>query len=398
MARFRSVPVVLALTLVIAACGGTAAPAPTTAPAAPAATTAPAAPAATAAPAAPGATGDVQVDKTKLAQQLNIFSWADYFDQALLDKFEQEYGVKIQVDVFDSNEDMIAKIRPGNSGYDIAVPSDYAVDIMAKEKLLAPLDKSLLPNFANMKPTNIDLYYDKGNVYSVPFVQGMTGIGYNKQTFPTPPDSWGVLFDPAQAEKFKNQFTMLDDEREVPGAALRFIGKSLNATDADSIARITEILKAQKEFVSAYDTSSASRKIASGETVIAHMYSSNALQARLGIEGDFGGNPDIGFVMPKEGGTIWQDNLVVLATTERSYTAHVFMNFIMRPEIAAEVATFTLGISPNAKADALLPPEITALYKEGFAPDEEMYKRLEWIERNDATAVFTEVWTAVKGE
>jgi spermidine/putrescine transport system substrate-binding protein len=295
---------------------------------------------------------------------------------------------------------MIAKVRPGHSGYDIVVPSDYAVDIMARDKLLAPLDKSLLPNLSHINTGLLDLYYDKGNVYSVPYNTGLTGIGYDKTKFPTPPDSWGVLFDPQQAEKIKGQFTMLDDPREVPGAALKYIGKSLNDTDAADLKQIEELLKAQKPFVSAYDTDNAGRKLASGESIIAHVYSNAALQARMGLVGDEGyaGNPNIGFFIPKEGGTIWQDNLAILADSPNQYTAHVLINYLMQPEVAAKNEQFILGLTPNVDAEKLLPADLQELFKEGFAPDAETLKRLEWIEKTDKTVAIDDVWTAVKGE
>lgn len=430
MVRFRFLLLVFAL-LLMTACGGasgtttqpttapveatTAPAAATTAPAE--ATTAPAeaatvpaeaatAPAeATTAPAeatsAPAETtsapaAELEVDKSKLAKELHVYNWSDYVDPQVITDFEQEYGVKVTMEVYDNNEDMIAKIRPGNSGYDIVVPSDYAVDIMASEKLIAKLDKSLLPNFSHLKPEILNLYYDKGNLYSVPYNYGLTGIAYDKSKFPTPPDSWAVVFEPAQAEKIKGQFSMLDDEREVPGAALHFLGKSMNDTDPADLAKAAEILEAQRPFVAAYDTSGFSRKLASGEYVLAHAYNSNALQARVGIEGDFSGNPNIGFMIPKEGGTIWQDNLCIVADSPNQYTAHVFINYLMRPEVAVKNTEYNLGLTPNADAEKLLDPNILELYKEGFAPDDAALKRLEWIERNDKTVAFTDLWTQVR--
>lgn len=361
-------------------------------------TASPAAPTAVADTAAPTTATDDQVDRSKLSAKLSVYNWADYIDPAVAKQFQEEYGVEVTVDVYDSNEDMIAKVRTGSSGYDIVVPSDYAVDIMVKDKLLAPLDKSLLPNIKNLKKENMGLYYDTENTYSLPYNQGLTGIAYLKSKFPTPIDSWGIFFDPAQAEKIQGQFSMLDDEREVPGAALRYLGKSLNDTDPANIAQVEELLKAQKPFVAAYDSSSVSRKLASGEIVAGHIYNNNALQARLGLEGEYPGNPDVVFVMPKEGGTIWQDNLAILADSPNSYTAHVFINFMMRPDVAAANVQYVLGITPNAEAEKLLPEDLKAAYKDGFAPDAEMFKRLEWIVRNEQSGVFTDLWTAVKGE
>ena len=354
-----------------------------------------------AAAATTGPVADLQVDKSKLSKELHFYNWSDYIDPTVLEDFEKEYGVKVTMEVYGNNEDMIAKVRPGNSGYDVVVPSDYAVDIMAKEKLLAPLDKSLLPNFARMKKANLDLYYDKGNMYSIPYNEGMTGIAYNKSKLPTPPDSWGVLLDPKQAEQYKGQFTMLDDEREVPGAALHYIGKSMNDTDSADLTKIEGILKEQKPFVSAYDSDTVARKLASGEIVAAQAYTTAAAQARLGLSGGddaFSGNNDIEFVVPKEGGTIWQDNLAILASSQNQYTAHVFLNFMMRPDVSAKNAAYNFGITPNADSDSLLDPKLQELYTEGFAPNADMLKRLEWIERNDKTSAFTDLWTAVKGE
>jgi len=434
MARLKFLVLLLVALLVVTACGGgggaaqptaatsggaptnapqaTAAPQPTAAPqatAAPQPTSAPEAtkaPEATAAPteaptAAPAA--ELQVDKSKLSKELHLYNWSDYLDESILADFEKEYGVHVTQEVYDSNEDMIAKVRPGNSGYDIVFPSDYAVEIMWRDKLIQKLDKSLLPNMIHLKKENLDLYYDKGNLYSIPYNLGLTGIAYDKSKVSPAPDSWAVVFDPKEAEKYKGQFSMLDDEREVPGAALKYIGKSLNDTDPADLKKVEEILTTQKPFVANYDSSNVGRNLASGQLVLGHIYNNTAVQARLGLStGDqpFSGNPDIQFVFPKEGGTIWQDNACILAgiPEQNTYTAHVFLNYLMRPEVAAKNANFNLGVTPNADAEKFLDPKLVELYKEGFAPDADIIKRAEWIERNDKTSVFTDVWTKVKGQ
>jgi len=255
----------------------------------------------------------------------------------------------------------------------------------------------------HLKKENLDLYYDKGNLYSIPYNLGLTGIAYNKSKVSPAPDSWAVVFDPKEAEKYKGQFSMLDDEREVPGAALKYIGKSLNDTDPADLKKVEEILTTQKPFVANYDSSNVGRNLASGQLVLGHIYNNTAVQARLGLStGDqpFSGNPDIQFVFPKEGGTIWQDNACILAgiPEQNTYTAHVFLNYLMRPEVAAKNANFNLGVTPNADAEKFLDPKLVELYKEGFAPDADIIKRAEWIERNDKTSVFTDVWTKVKGQ
>src|SRR6266508_2523860 len=409
MARFKLLMALLVVLLVATACGGgaastaqptaattgggtnapaTSAPPATAAPQATSAARATDTPPATQAPEAtaaeqptaasqPAAGGELQVDKSKLSKELHIYNWADYLDPEVLKDFEQEYGVKVTMEVYDNNEDMIAKIRPGNSGYDVVFPSDYAVEIMWRDKLIAPLDKSLLPNVSHIKKENLDLYYDKGNLYSIPYNLGLTGIAYDKSKVSPAPDSWAVVFDPKEAEKYKGQFSMLDDEREVPGAALKYIGKSLNDTDPADLKKVEETLTTQKPFVANYDSSNVGRNLASGQLVLGHIYNNTAVQARLGLStGDqpFSGNPDIQFVFPKEGGTIWQDNACILAgiPEQNTYTAHVFLNYLMRPEVAAKNANFNLGVTPNADAEKFLDPKLVELYTQGFAPDAEI--------------------------
>jgi spermidine/putrescine transport system substrate-binding protein len=349
------------------------------------------------------AVGADGVDRSRLASELYFYTWSDYIDPALLDQFEEEYGVRVILDTYDSNEDMIAKVRAGNTGYDIVVPSDYAIQIMSAEGLLLELDRSLLSNYGSLNPELLGLYFDPSNTVSLPYFYGITGIAYNRAALealgiPTPVDSWALLFDPALAGQISGRFSMLDDERETPGAVLRWLGQSVNETDAAILAKTQQILIDQKPFLASYSSSDVNRRLAGGEYVAAHAWSGTALQARNGLEGEFSGNPDIEFVIPKEGGVIWMDNLAILADSPNAYTAHVFINFLMRPDIAARNAEWVGYLTPNVEAVNLLSEEITALYAEGFAPSDETIDRLEWIERNEATSAFTDLWTVVKGE
>ncbi len=337
------------------------------------------------------------VDRSRLSRQLFFYNWSDYIDPAVLEQFEAEYGVRVVVDTYDSNEDMLAKVRAGNSGYDIVVPSDYAVQIMIAEGLAAPIDKALLPNIVHLDPNLLDQYFDKGNAYSIPYMYGITGIAYNTKFFPNGIDSWAAILEPSQVAPFAGKFSMLDDARETPGAALRYIGQSLNSTDPAALARVKEILLAQKPYLAAYNSSDVNRKLASEEYVLAHSWSGSAMQARNGLGDEFSGNPNIAFVIPKEGGMIWMDNMVILKDSPNAYTAHVFMNFLMRPEIAAQITEYVGYLTPNKDALELLSPEIRELYAQGFAPDEEMYKRLEWAVRNEGTTAFDDLWTEIKG-
>jgi spermidine/putrescine transport system substrate-binding protein len=398
MAKLRFLTLSFVVLLLVAACGNTGGSAGQ-----PAATQAPQAPAESAATAAGdsaagGGAMAGDVDKSKLSTELRFYNWSDYIDPTILEDFEKEFGVKVVMDVYDANEDMIAKVRPGNSGYDIVVPSDYAVETMWRDNLLAKLDQSLIPNMKNVDPELLNKYFDEGNVYSMPYLYGISGIAYNKATFPNGIDSWAALFDPAQIEPYRGQFSMLDDERETPGAALKFLGKSLNETDPAALEQAQGILTAQKDFLAGYNSSDVNRKLAGGEYVMAHAWSGMAMQARNGLGDEFDGNPDIEFVMPKEGGMIWMDNMTILADSPNQYTAHIFINFMLRPDIAARNTEYVGYLTPIPDAVPMLSQEVKDLYAQGFAPDAEMYKRLEWAVRNETTTAFTDLWTAVKGE
>lgn len=337
------------------------------------------------------------VDRSRLSRELYFYNWTDYIDPALITRFEEEYGVRVILDTYDSNEDLIAKLRAGNTGYDLVAPSDYAVTIMAAEGLLAPLDKTLLPNLVHIDPSLLDQPFDPGNTTSVPYMYGITGIAYNATVFPDGVDSWAALFDSERIAAYRGKFSMLDDERETPGAALRYLGHSLNETDPAILAQVKELLIAQKPYLAAYNSSDTNRKLAAEEYVIAHAWNGAALQARKGLEDEFTGNPNIRFVIPDEGGMIWMDNLAIVADSPNSYTAHVFMNFLMEPTVAAQNTEWIGYLTPNQDAIPLLSDELKALYAEGFAPDEEVRARLEWAVRKEGDTAFTDLWTAVKG-
>jgi spermidine/putrescine transport system substrate-binding protein len=277
------------------------------------------------------------------------------------------------------------------------VPSDYAVDIMIKEGLVAPLDKANIPNIRHLNPDYMNLYYDPGNVYSVPYFVGLTGIAYNKKIITTPPDSWSILFDPAQLEPYQGKVSMLDDERESIGAALVYLGKSINSTDPADLAEAEKLLQAQKPLLAAYNSSDFNRKLAGEEIVLAHAWNGGAGQAFTGLD-DFPGNENIGFVIPREGGTIWQDNLMVVKDSPNQYTAEVFINYLLEPSVGAKNTDYVLYGTPNLEAFELLDPATKAVYDAGFGPpDSELVKRLQWIKRSDANnTVFSDVWTRIK--
>lgn len=331
-------------------------------------------------------------DTSRLGDELHIFSWADYWpvedDDNLLQEFEDACGVEVTLDTFPSNEDMAARIRAGNSGYDIIVPSDYMVDILIQEGRLIKLDKAQIPNMANLDPNQMSLYYDPNNDYSIPYQYGMTGIAYNKAEVNPAPDSWAAIFEPAQLEPYQNKVSMLDDEREAIGAALKYRGNSYNSTDQAQLEQAKALLLAQKPLLARYDSENVSSGLASGEIVMAQAWNGAAALA-------LSENPDIEWIVPKEGGVIWQDNLAIPSDAPEPYTAHVFINNVLDGKIGARITDYTYYLTPNKAAEPLVSEEVRALQ---FYPDDAMRQRLEYIERKGDPAIYSDIWTEVKGQ
>src|SRR3989449_8055344 len=174
-------------------------------------------------------------DKGKAKQvTLHLFTWSDYTEETVVKEFERRFGVKVETDTFGSNEELLAKLQGGASGYDVVVPSDYMVSILIKQGLLADLDRAKIPNLAHVYKHLKGLYYDPQNTYSVPYLWGTTGIGYNADLVKPPPESWQALWD----ARYKGKISLLNDEREVFGMALRAAGESLNATQPAKLEEI----------------------------------------------------------------------------------------------------------------------------------------------------------------
>lgn len=321
-------------------------------------------------------------------QELHLFIWANYIDPEVYQLFEQEFGVRVIEENFDSNETLRTKLQAGVTGYDIIVPSDYTVEVLIKQGLLAELNLSQIPNFQHISQRFRGLYYDPQNRYSIPYLWGTTGIGYNAQKIETPPTSWADLFDPARLERYRDRVSMLDDPRETIGAALKYLGYSVNSTDLAALEAAKELLRAQKPYLARYDSETYDDFLLTGDLVLAHGWSGEFAKARLE-------NPDIRYVIPQEGGVIWADNLAIPKGSQRIDLAHTFIDFLLRPQINAKIVNFLRYPSTNEAAQAYILPEIVndpAIY-----PPEEIVEKLEWIkDLGEATALYEAVWDEIK--
>ena len=319
---------------------------------------------------------------------LNVYIWSEYLPDSVVKKFEDKHGIKLQIDLYDSNEAVYEKLKSGVADYDIVVPSDYMVTTLAQEQLIQPIDRAKLTHFDTLDPNLLDQPYDPKNVHSVPYLWGLTGLGYNKTKVQGNVDSWSVLFD----EKHKGQICMLDDTRECFGVTLKLMGKSLNETDPNVLAQAADKLKQQKPLVKAYDSGDFAAKLAAGDVWLAHGYTGQlAKVAHEDAEKRFV------VIMPKEGGTVAVDNLCVPAKSKRADAAHKFINFCLQPEIAAEIANSTFYASANRAARQHIRPEL--LNNPAVYPPADVLKRCEFIQDvGRTTEVYDKLWTEIKGE
>lgn len=274
--------------------------------------------------------------------------FSEYLPDDVLADFKKETGVEAKVGTFESNEELIQKLSNGASvaDFDVVTPSDYMVKRLAERNLIRKLDKAKLTNLANLDPFALGKSYDPANDYSVPLFWGTTGIGYNRKALGGDVDSWAALFD----AKYKGKIQMLNDPREVRAAALHNLGKDLNEKDPAALEAAKAELKKQFPLVLVYDTDSFANKLAAGDVAIAQ-----------GFNGQFAKvikqKPDeLRFVIPKEGGTLWIDNLCVPTAARRSANAHAFIDYLMRPEIAARLANYAAYASANKAARAKIDP------------------------------------------
>jgi len=336
-----------------------------------------------------------------LAPELSVYNWADYIDEELLTKYEEEYGVKIIYDTFASNEDLLAKMQAGATGYDVIFPSDYMVAQMAELDLLAEIDKDNIPNMANLDPKFMDAPYDPGNKYCMPYQWGTTGIAYSTEVFgEEPPDSWAYLFDPDMAQQWAEAggINLLNDQRELMSAALIYLGYSVNDKDEAHLERAKDLILAVKPYVKTFNSEGYDDELMlPGEVVISHAWSGDAFLVMDATYNEETDESEWGYVIPKEGAVIWQDNMCIPATSERKATAEHFINYLLEPENGAAITNFTWYGSPNKASEEFISEDI--LEDPAIYPPPEVMERLEWMEPLGETIfVYDRLWTEIKSQ
>ncbi|WP_342600499.1 ABC transporter substrate-binding protein [Psychrobacillus sp. FSL H8-0483] len=296
---------------------------------------------------------------------VTIFNWGEYIDPDLIAQFEEESGYRVVYETFDSNEAMMTKIEQGGTSYDIAIPSEYAIEKMKEKDLLLSIDHTKIPNLKNIDPYFLDLSFDPKNKYSIPYFWGTVGIVFNPtlldgQTF----ESWETLWDPS----LRGQVLLVDGAREVIGMGLNSLGYSLNSTNEKELHEAVEKLKKLSPNIKAIIGDEVTQLMINEEAAVALTWSGQA--ADMMWE-----NEELDYAVPKEGSNLWFDNMVIPKTAANIEGAHAFINFILDAEVSAQNADYVGYSIPNAAAMELMDEEVTS--DERFYPSVEQRDNLE---------------------
>ncbi|MEI7771302.1 MAG: spermidine/putrescine ABC transporter substrate-binding protein [Chloroflexales bacterium] len=310
---------------------------------------------------------------------LRIYNWDTYIDTDLLVRFSRETGVPIQYFTYGSNEEMLAAVQDRPDSYDIVVPSDYMVTIMRRKDLLAPLDAASVPNMANIDPLFVSPSFDPANRYCAPYLWGTHGIGYNRAATGRDIQSWADLFDPA----FAGRVALLDDPRATLGVTLLSLGYSPNTTSPTEIAAARDFLAEHAGQIATYARDNGQDLLASGAVDL-------ALESSGDIFQKMAGNPDLRYSIPSEGSLIWIDNMCILKSSPNRASAERFLNFILAPDVGADLASITRYSSPNLAALSKISPEDRA--NPALYPTEQDRRRLFFIV--DVGGVATKMYNA----
>ncbi len=313
-------------------------------------------------------------------QVLNIFTWADYFPDDILEEFTEQTGIKVNYSTFESNEEMLMKLESTEGGdYDIVLASDYIIDIARKENLIDKLDTSKIPNFGNINPAFQSKFYDETNEYTVPYAAGIPLIIYNPDMVDIEINGFEDLWNPALADSI----VLMDDARNVIGLTLKSMGESMNTTDEAILEQAKEKLFALKPNIRALDYSTPYNKILDGEVSVGYMFTSQVITA-------LNENPNLQVVYPEEGLGFGIDSCFVPVNAPHKDNAHTFLNFILDGERSARISEQTMYINCNSAAT----PYIT---NQALVIPDEAIESAEFIQDvGDATQLYTDIWTEFK--
>lgn len=324
--------------------------------------------------------GDAQTSR-----EVNLAIWGNYLNPVQAKAFEAKTGIKLNISNYTSNEELLAKVQAGAAGIDVAVPSDYMVSIMTKLNLLEPLDKSKIPNAAQVSPELLKQGFDPENTYSLPYSWATAGIAVNRELFKGTIKSWKDVFTNPE---LAGRLSLLDDVREVAAAALKVNGYSVNTTKTDELKKAEDTLIKLKPRVKMFRSDTVDSLIKK-EVAVAHSYSTDALQAAAQTNGQ------IEYILPEEGGTRSIDTVVIFKSAQNKAEAHELINFLLSQEVNVEFVKTMWGGPVLKTTQAQLPDAVkknTAL----FPSTSKMSKFENLQDLGETTRLYDEMWTRVK--
>jgi spermidine/putrescine transport system substrate-binding protein len=318
---------------------------------------------------------------------LHVYNWSDYIADGLIEQFEELHNCTVVYDVYDSNESLYTKLKAGASGYDVIFPSSYFVAIMKAENMLQPLNHANIPNLANIDPAFLaGISLDKEMEYSVPYMSGTTGIAYRKDSVENFTPSWRIY----ERADLGGRMTMLDDMREVLGAALKTLGYSINTTNTAEIEAAADLVIEWKRNLARFDNEGYKAGIASKEFFVVHGYGGDVQQII-----DENEDPEIVYVLPQEGFATWEDTMAIPAGADNVELAEKFINWMHSAEVAAANIGANFYLCPNTAAYALLDEE-TLANEVVFVPKEKMSGGEQIIDLGEDMAKYNAAWDRVK--
>lgn len=334
---------------------------------------------------------------------INVYNWSDYIDESILEDFEKETGIKVVYDVFDSNEVLETKLLAGGTGYDVVVPTGSFLSRQIQAGVFEKLDKDKLPNLSNMWGDIEERVatYDPGNEHSINYMWGTTGVGYNveqvKERLPdTPVDSWDLIFNPEILAKLQDcGVHMLDAPAEMIPAALNYLGLDPDSKDRGDIEKAGELLLTIRPFVQKFHSSEYINALANGDICVAVGWSGDVLQARdRASEAENG--VTVEYAIPKEGALMWFDQMAIPADAKNKDGAHAFLNYIMKPEVAAKASNYVYYANGNKASQPLLEKEV--IEDPAIYPTAEATKNLYTTTayQPKINRIVTRLWTKVK--
>lgn len=324
-----------------------------------------------------GAEADGTEIPDRIEDRLAIYNWSDYVAEDTIPGFEEEYGVEVTYDTYESNEEMLAKLQAGAAGYDVVFPTGYIIEAMIGGGLLAPIRRELLTNWDNLSPIFLDPPFDPGNAHSVPYLWGVTGIAWRTDRVEAPPASWGVFHD----ARWDGKMTLLDDARDVIAAFLKLNGFSINSTlPAELEAAKRDAIEAGTH-VRAYVSAPVKGQLVSGDVWIAQLWDGDTRQAAAE-------EPAVAFAMAGEGAPIYADAMVIPRSAPHKRAAHAFMDYVLRPDVAAAISDATGYGTANAAARPSQPKPY---------PSADELARLEFArDLGEGTRLWDRIWTEIK--